>query len=106
MTSLGFIAVPFLSVAAVVADAAAKAARVSILGFEATGNENVLIRLAGGVADVDAALASADETATRLGSSATVTSIARPAGAMNAMVHFPNPQNPHPHPRRSAARPR
>lgn len=94
MTSLGFIEVSFLSVAAVVADAAAKAARVSILGFEATGNENVLIRLAGGVADVAAALASADETATRLGSSATVTSIARPAGAMNAMVHFPNAQNP------------
>ena len=35
MTALGFIEVPFLSVAAVVADAAAKAARVSILGFEA-----------------------------------------------------------------------
>lgn len=94
MTSLGFIEVPFLSIAAVVADAAAKAARVSILGFEATGNENILIRLTGGVADVDAALATADEAATRLGSSATVKSIARPAEAMNAMVHFPNAQNP------------
>jgi microcompartment protein CcmL/EutN len=94
MTSLGFIEVPFLSVAAVVADAAAKAARVSILGFEATGNENILIRLAGGVADVVAALATADETATRLGSSAIVQSIARPAEAMEAMIHFPNAQNP------------
>jgi len=37
MNALGFIEVPFLSIAAVVADAAAKAARVSILGFEATG---------------------------------------------------------------------
>jgi microcompartment protein CcmL/EutN len=94
MTSLGFIEVPFLSVAAVVADAAAKAARVSILGFEATGNENILIRLGGGVAEVAAALATADEAATRLGTTAVVQSIARPAGAMSAMIHFPNAQNP------------
>jgi len=94
MTALGFIEVPFLSVAAVVADAAAKAARVRILGFEATGNENILIRLGGGVADVEAALATADETARRLGSSAVVQNIARPAEGMAAMIHFPNAQNP------------
>jgi len=94
MNALGFIEVPFLSIAAVVADAAAKAARVSILGFEATGNENILIRLGGGIADVEAALATADEFATRLGSAAVVQSIARPAEAMDAMIHFPNAQNP------------
>jgi microcompartment protein CcmL/EutN len=94
MSALGFIEVPFLSVAAVVADAAAKAARVRILGFEATGNENILIRLGGGIADVEAALATADEFAARLGSSAVVQAIARPAAGMNAMIHFPNAQNP------------
>lgn len=93
MNALGFIEVPFLSIAAVVADAAAKAARVSILGFEATGNENILIRLAGGVADIEAALGTADETATRLGASVVVHSIARPADGMDAMIHFPNAQN-------------
>jgi microcompartment protein CcmL/EutN len=94
MTSLGFIEVPFLSVAAVVADAAAKAARISLLGFEATGNENILIRLGGGVSDVEAALATAETTAARLGSAAVVQCIARPAGAMDALIHFPNAQNP------------
>jgi microcompartment protein CcmL/EutN len=94
MNALGFIEVPFLSVAAVVADAAAKAACVSILGFEATGNENILIRLGGGVADVEAALAVADETATRLGSSAVMQNIPRPAEGMAAMIHFPNANNP------------
>ena len=95
MNALGFIEVPFLSVAAVVADAAAKAARVSILGCEATGNENILIRLGGGgVSDVEAALAAAEETATRLGASAIVQAIARPAEGMNAMIHFPNANNP------------
>ena len=93
MSALGFIEVPFLSIAAVVADAAAKSARVRILGFEATGNENILIRLGGGVADVQAALAAADEFATRLGSAAVVQSIARPAEAMDAMIHFPNTNN-------------
>jgi hypothetical protein len=94
MNALGFIEVPFLSVAAVVADAAAKAARVSMLGFEATGNENILIRLGGGgVSDVEAALAAADESATRLGASAIVQAIARPEEAMIAMIHFPNANN-------------
>ena len=94
MNALGLIEVPFLSVAAVVADAAAKAARVTILGFEATGNENILIRLGGGVADVEAALAVADETATRLGSSMVTQTIPRPAEGLDAMIHFPNANNP------------
>jgi len=94
MNALGFIEIPFLSLAAVVADAAAKAARISILGFEATGNENILIRLGGGVADVEAALLAAEAWAARLGSSAVVRSLARPAEAMAAMIHFPNAQNP------------
>ena len=94
MSALGFIEVPFLSVAAFVADAAAKSARVTILGFEATGNENILIRLAGGIADVEAALATADDLAIRLGSSAVVQAIARPAEGMATMIHFPNAQNP------------
>jgi len=91
MTALGFIEVPFLSVAAVVADAAVKAARVRILGFEATGNENLLIRLGGGLADVESAV---EAMAARLGSSAVVKSIPRPAGGMETMIHFPNGQNP------------
>lgn len=94
MNALGFIEVPFLSVAAVVADTAAKAARVSILGFEATGNENILIRLGGGVADVEAALTVADHTAVRLGSAAVTHSLPRPAEGMAAMIHFPNATNP------------
>ena len=65
MDALGFIEVPFLSVAAVVADHAVKAARVHLLGFEATGNENILIRLSGGVADVTAALEEAEAVAAR-----------------------------------------
>jgi microcompartment protein CcmL/EutN len=94
LPALGFIEIPFLSVAAVVADAVAKAARISILGFEATGNEKILIRCSGGVSDVEAALAAAEELAVRLGSAAVVHSIARPAEAMQAMIYFPNAQNP------------
>ncbi len=94
MTALGFVEIPFLSVGAVVADAVAKSARVSILGFEATGNENILIRLGGGISDVEAGLAMADKTATRLGSPVLVQSLARPAEGMHAMIYFPNAQNP------------
>ena len=94
LPALGFIEVPFLSIAAVVADAAAKAANVSILGFEATGNENILIRLGGKISDVEAALAVADQAAARLQSTAVTRAIPRPAESMHGMIHFPNAENP------------
>lgn len=40
MTAMGFKEAPFRVGAALVADAAAKVTRVSMPGFEATGNEN------------------------------------------------------------------
>lgn len=92
--ALGLIEIPFLSIAAIVTDAAAKAANVSILGLEATGNENILIRVGGSLSDVEAALAAADETAARLGSPSVIHAISRPAEGMNVMIHFPNAQNP------------
>lgn len=94
LPALGFIEIPFLSIAAIVTDAAAKAANVSILGLEATGNENILIRVGGSVADVEAALAAADEMASRLQSPSVIHPISRPAEGMSDMIHFPNAQNP------------
>jgi microcompartment protein CcmL/EutN len=94
MPALGFIEVPFLSVAAVVADAVAKASGVRVLGLETTGNEAILIRVGGAVDDVGAALATADEVASRLGTSLVRTRLARPAEAMERLIHFPNANNP------------
>jgi len=56
MTALGFIETPGFSITALVADAAVKAAAVRLLGFETTGNENLLIRLTGDTATVQSAL--------------------------------------------------
>lgn len=94
MRALGLIEIPGLSVAAIVANQVVKAARISILGMEATGNENILIRISGGISDVAAALVKADAMAARLQSSIVTHCIARPEEAMQAMVHFPNTQNP------------
>lgn len=95
MDALGFIEVPFLAIAAMVADRAAKAADVRILGFETTGNQNVLVRLQGRVASVDAALEAAEAQAVALGAKASIQRrIARPADGMRAMVDFPNAKNP------------
>ena len=94
MHALGLIEIPCFSVAAVVADKVVKAARISILGFEATGNENILIRIGGGISDVEAALATAGEMAERLQSTIVTHCIARPESAMHAMIHFGNAQNP------------
>jgi microcompartment protein CcmL/EutN len=95
MHALGFIEAPFLSISAMLAQEAANAADVRILGFEATGNENVLIRLAGDVDQVRAALDAAEALAPKLGAASIVTgTIPRPANGFDPMIHFPNATNP------------
>ena len=94
MTALGFVETPGFSITALVADEAVKAANVRLLGIETTGNENLMIRLAGDVASVQAALTAAERRAEQLGSRATVRCLARPPAAMAALMDFPNSQNP------------
>lgn len=95
MLSLAFIEAPFLSISAMLAQEAANAADVHILGFEATGNENILIRLAGEVSQLQAALDAAEALAPKLGVESIVTgSIPRPADGFGPMIHFPNAGNP------------
>jgi microcompartment protein CcmL/EutN len=92
--SLGFIEAPFLSISAMLAHEAATAADVHILGFEGTGNENLLIRLAGDVAQVRAALDAAEKLAPKLGAAIITGTIPRPADGFDPMIHFPNAHNP------------
>jgi carbon dioxide concentrating mechanism protein CcmO len=94
MTALGFIETPGFSITAVVVDEAVKAANVHLLGIEATGNENLLARLSGDVASVQAALTAAECRAKQMGSSAIVRCLSRPIEAMAEMIHFPNAMNP------------
>lgn len=95
MSSLGFIEAPFLSISAMLAQEAANAADVRILGFEATGNENLLIRLAGDISQVRAALNAAEALAPKLGVEFITTgTIPRPAEGFDPMIHFPNARNP------------
>jgi len=94
MNSLGLIEIPFLSVAAVVADTAAHSADVRLLGLETTGNENVLIRLEGSLGNIEASLAAATSLAARLGSAIVTSCLARPAKALEGLIHSPNSSNP------------
>jgi microcompartment protein CcmL/EutN len=92
---LGFAEIPFLSLAAVIADQIVKAASVRLLGIETTGNENLTLRIQGDVASVETALAFAERRAVELGSTATVRCLSRPEPALDALIHFPNARNPH-----------
>jgi microcompartment protein CcmL/EutN len=94
MQALGFIEAPFLSISAMLAQEAANAANVRILGFEATGNENLLIRLAGDVAQVRVALNTAEKLAPQLGATIITGIIPRPDDGFDPMIHFPNASNP------------
>ena len=94
MQALGFIEAPFLSISAMLAQEAATSADVHILGFESTGNENLIIRLAGEVAQVRAALDAAEKLAPQLGATIITGTIPRPADGFDALIHFPNANNP------------
>jgi len=94
MNALGFIETASFGVTAVVADVAVKAAEVRLLGIETTGNENLMIRLKGDVAAVQAALAAAAQRAEAMGAPAVVQCIANPDAALAGLIHFPNTVNP------------
>jgi microcompartment protein CcmL/EutN len=92
--ALGFAEIPFFAITAIVSDRMVKAASVRLLGIETTGNENLLIRVEGEVAAVQAALEVAEQSAAKLGTSAVVSLLANPAPALAGLVRFPNAQNP------------
>ncbi|MEY4916424.1 MAG: Major carboxysome shell protein [Verrucomicrobiota bacterium] len=94
MSALGFIEVPSLGITAVVADMAVKSAKVRLLGIETTGNENLMIRLAGDVAAVQSALAVGAQRAEEMGATAITKCIAKPDAGMARLMNFPNAQNP------------
>ncbi len=91
--ALGLIECPFLSITAMVADWAVKAADVRLLGLETTGNERLLIRLEGAVAAVEAALMAAETRAQQLGSQVVISLLSQPAAQLQPLVSFPNAQN-------------
>jgi microcompartment protein CcmL/EutN len=93
-SAIGFAEVPFLSITALVADEMLKVADVGLLGIETTGNESLQIRIRGSVASVEAALAAAEARAVVLGSKAVTCCLARPESSLNALLSFPNAQNP------------
>ena len=94
MQALGFIEAPFRSSSAMLAQEAATAADVHILGFESSGNENLIIRRRGDVSQVRAALDAAEKLAPQLGASIITGTIPRPALGFDPMIHFPNANNP------------
>lgn len=94
MKALGFAEIPFLSIAAMVADRIVKGADVRLLGIETTGNQNVLLKMQGDVASVGAALAIAEQRSLELGSQATVSCLARPECALEPLLSYPNTKNP------------
>ena len=92
--ALGFAEIPFFSVMAVLTDRAVKAANVTSLGIESSGNEILLLRLEGDVAAVASALEFIERGAEQMGVSAVVQVMARPESALGAILNHPNTQNP------------
>jgi microcompartment protein CcmL/EutN len=67
---------------------------VRLLGIETTGNENLMIRLAGDVAAVQSALETGAQRAEEMGAKGVVKYIANPDAAMAGLIYFSNTQNP------------
>lgn len=95
MRTLAFVETPFLSVTAMVADAMLKAGRIELLGFEPTGAETVMIRIAAEHrGDAESAVAAAEAEAERLGARVINTVLSRPDEAIAALNAGPVTHNP------------
>ena len=95
MRVLAFAETPFLSITALVADAMLKAADIELLGFEPTGSETIVIRIAAAEpGTAEAALLAATCEANRLGVSATTSLLARPHPDILFLNTKPNTINP------------
>ena len=93
--TLAYIESPFLSVTAVVADAVLKSSDVRILGFEPTGAETIVIRLAAeAIADLESAIKTAKQVAVSLGVKVVTAAIARPQEPQFHLNDNPNTINP------------
>lgn len=95
MSALGFIEVPHICISAIVADVMAKVADISILGFEPTGVETIVVRIgAKSIESVDVALDAGEIEAERLGAGTVVrTSMARPDSGIHHLNDEPNSIN-------------
>ena len=95
MAVLAFAEIPFLSISAMVADTMLKAADIELLGFEPTGAETIMIRIAANEpGDAEAALLAASSEAKRLGVSAITSLLARPHQSIPSLNTKPNTINP------------
>ncbi len=93
--ALGYLETPFLSITAVVADHVLKAADVTLLSFEPTGNETICARFSGvSCADLESALAAGSSEAIRLGVTAKSALLSRPHTALFHLNDHPNTINP------------
>jgi microcompartment protein CcmL/EutN len=79
---------------AVIADQTVKAAEVKILSIEATGYPTIVLKLEGELPAVEAALEFAERAAEQMGVKATIDVIGQPDTGLDALMHFPNSQNP------------
>lgn len=92
--ALGYVEVPFLSTTCVVADTLAKAGDVHILGFEPTGIETIVIRLAShSISDLQVAIDTAKHVATSLGVEIVAAALARPEPAQFHLNDYTNTIN-------------
>ena len=92
--ALGFAEVSFWSISAVVADKMVKESGVKLLGLDTTALENILIRVAGDVSDVNSSLQTAVDFGNELGVEVISSVIPSPASVFDKAVDYPNTINP------------
>ncbi|MDX2111117.1 MAG: BMC domain-containing protein [Verrucomicrobiota bacterium] len=91
--AIGLVEVPFLSLALLLADGTAKAAGARLIGCENTGGYEILLRWAGSVSEIDAAVTFAKSEASALHHEIVTAIIPRPAEGWKELLHFPNSIN-------------
>jgi microcompartment protein CcmL/EutN len=96
MSALGFIEIPHICISAIAADVMCKASNVTILGFEPTGIETIVVRIGADSPDsIEAALDAGEMETERLGAQIVARRcLARPDAALGHLNDEANAINP------------
>jgi microcompartment protein CcmL/EutN len=85
--ALAFIGIPYVSISLIVADRVLKASGVELLGFDTSGDVELVMRLRGSTADIAAAAATAELQARALGATAIISQIPAPSPDMTTVTN-------------------
>jgi microcompartment protein CcmL/EutN len=92
--AIAFIGIPYLSISLIVADKVTKMSGVELLGFDTSGDIELVMRIRGSTATIEVAAETARSAALKLGATALIAQIPAPSDDILTVTHSRNTIHP------------